>query len=49
MFVMKGKVILDAARQMAVEADYCPATGLHGSAVDRDDRRSMSPAGYMSC
>jgi len=47
---MQGKPILDVARQMAAEADYCVATGLHAMSPDEDKspKTPISPAGYLS-
>jgi len=42
-FVTQGKTVLDAARQVAAEAHYCMATGLH--AVPPDEDQPSSP-GY---
>jgi len=46
-FVIQGKPILDVARQMASEANYCPATGLHVIPSD-EDRSSISSPGYLA-
>lgn len=42
----QGKVILEASRQVAVEADYCMATGLHATPVD-DTKFPTTPSGYF--
>ena len=43
----QGKVILEASQQMAVEASYCMATGLHALPID-DSKGPMSPSGNLA-
>jgi len=44
----QGKVILEASRQAAAEANYCMATGLHATPID-DSKGPTSPSGCFSC
>jgi len=44
----QGKVILEASRQAAAEANYCMATGLHATPID-DSKDPTSPSGCFSC
>ena len=44
----QGKVILEASRQAATEANYCMATGLHATPVD-DSKGPTLPSGCFSC
>jgi len=43
----QGKVILEASRQVAAEANYCIATGLHAAPID-DSKCLTSPSGYLA-
>ena len=40
-------MILEASRQMAAEASYCMATGLHALPID-DSKGPMSPSGNLT-
>jgi len=46
-FVIQGKSILDVARQMSSEANYCLATGLHAM-PSNEDKCSISSPGYLA-
>jgi len=45
--MLQGTAVLDVARQMAADANYCLATGLHATSSD-EDKPLTSPAGYLA-